>query len=170
MRLHQHWGMAKQPNKKEISFPERLKRLAKAGLQTTQLRGRMRSEDRTLGTLEARVNRIQEFVKNWQDPKNKGMLYFVMYDIEDHRIRRNIAKYLIREGCTRIQKSVFMGNNSHAKYREMADTLEEINQMYQNSDSIVILPVTRESITQLEVVGKDLQYKMVVQPPNVLII
>lgn len=164
------WVMAKKSNKKQISFPERLKRLQTAGLQTSLLKGRLSEAARTLGPLEARVRRIEEFVSAWQDIKGKNMLFFVMYDIEDHKIRRHVAKYLLRSGCMRLQKSVFLGNNAHAVYKEMSETLREINSMYQNNDSIVILPVTRESITQLKVIGKDLEYKMVVQPPNVLII
>jgi hypothetical protein len=42
--------------------------------------------------------------------------------------------------------------------------------LYQNGDSILILPITRESMIQLNVIGKDLDYKMAVSPPRVLII
>jgi CRISPR-associated endonuclease Cas2 len=97
------------------------------------------------------------------------MLFFVMYDIEDHKVRHHVAKYLKKQGCTRVQKSIFLGNASMKLYREIGDTLREVNSLYTNGDSIMVLPVTKESMVQLSVIGKDLDYNMVVSPPNVLI-
>ena len=160
----------KRPEREPISFPERLRRIRDAGLHTRQMQGGMPDTDRTLPDLAERVRRIQAFLTRGSGQTSTGMLFFVMYDIEDHKIRRHIAKYLIRQGCMRMQKSVFIGNLPHKKYREIADTLEEVNSMYANGDSLLVLPITQETIAQLQVIGKDLNYKMVTSPPNVLII
>lgn len=153
-----------------LSFPERLRRMRASGLATDQFKGAMSTPDRTHSDLSARVRLIIEFLSTKRDNTNPGMLFFVMYDIEDNKIRGHVSKYLIRNGCLRMQKSVFIGNVPHKKYREIADTLEEVNAMYSNGDSILVLPVTRETIAQLQVIGKDLNYKMATEPPNVLII
>jgi CRISPR-associated endonuclease Cas2 len=160
----------KRSEREPISFPERLRRIREAGLGTRQLQGAMSAADRTLPDLEERVRRIQAFLTREPGQISTGMLFFVMYDIEDHKIRRHIAKYLQRQGCMRMQKSVFIGNLPHKKYREIADTLEEVNSMYANGDSLLVLPITQETIAQLQVIGKDLNYKMVTSPPNILII
>lgn len=162
--------MAKRPPKPEISFPERLRRLREAGLRTNRLQGYLPERQRELPDLEARVRAIEHFLRHPNENNGNAMLFFVMYDIEDHKVRRHLAKYLIKNGCMRMQKSVFVGNTEHKRYREIAQTLEEVNSMYENGDSILILPVTRESMVQLNVIGKDLNYKMVTTPPNVLII
>ena len=160
----------RKPGDPGLSFPERLRRLRASGLSTAHFRGAMSDRDRTLPDIRERVRLIIEFLTVGTDTNTQGMLFFVMYDIEDHKIRRHISKYLIRGGCLRIQKSVFIGQASHKQYREIADTLEEVNSMYSNGDSILVLPITRETVAQLQVIGKDLNYKMVTSPPNVLII
>lgn len=163
--------MAKRPPKPAITFPERLRRIRQAGLHTNTPTGYMRERDRLLPDLTERVRRIEAFLQHQatqNDPTQ--MLFFVMYDIEDNRVRRHLAKYLIRQGCTRMQKSVFLGSAGYKRYREIADTLEEVNSLYENGDSILILPVTKDNMAQLNVIGKDLNYKMVVAPPKVLII
>lgn len=162
--------MAKRPAKPEITFPERLRRLREAGLQTQTQQGYMREQDRTLPDLAERVRRIERFLAKQRENNENDMLFFVMYDIEDHRVRRHLAKYLIKNGCTRMQKSVFLGSAEPKRYREIAETLEEVNSMYANGDSILILPVTKENMVQLNVIGKDLNFKMVAAPPKILII
>lgn len=162
--------MAKKTPKPEITFPERLRRIRESGLQSAGLRGYMRDSERLLPDLAERVRLIENFVRRQSENNGTDMLFFVMYDIEDHKVRRHLAKYLIKNGCTRMQKSVFLGNAAPKKYREIAETLEEVNSLYENGDSILILPVTKENMVQLNVIGKDLNYKMVAAPPNVLII
>jgi len=156
--------------KPEITFPERLRRIRESGLQTAGAQAYMRESDRLLPDLAERVRLIENFVRRQAENNQNGMLFFVMYDIEDHKVRRHLAKYLIKNGCMRMQKSVFIGNTAAKRYREIAETLEEVNSMYKNDDSILILPVTKESMVQLNVIGKDLNYKMVTTPPNILII
>jgi len=162
--------MPKHTHKPEISFPERIRRIHASGLGTQQLRGAMREKDKTLPDLAERVRRIEAFLCVNRDKTNPGMMFFVMYDIEDHKIRRHIAKYLMRQGCLRMQKSVFIGNTGHKQFREISNTLQEVNSMYKNSDSILVLPITQETMVQLQVIGKDLNYKMVTAAPKVLII
>lgn len=162
--------MAKRTPGPGIGFPERLRRLHEAGLRTKQLQGYLPERRRLLPDLEERVRSIEHFLRQSNENSGNTMLFFVMYDIEDNKVRRHLAKYLMKNGCMRMQKSVFIGNAGHKQYREIAQTLEEVNSMYENGDSILILPVTRESMVQLNVIGKDLNYKMVTTPPNVLII
>lgn len=153
-----------------IPFVERIRRIKAAGLKTDRLDARMDAFDRTLPDLATRVALIELFVSRSQNNFGTGMLFFVMYDIEDHKVRHQVAKYLQRQGCERVQKSIFVGNTDHQVYREIADTLKEINTMYENGDSIMVLPVTRESMTQLNVIGKNLNYEMTINPPHVLIL
>jgi CRISPR-associated endonuclease Cas2 len=158
------------PRKAPMGLPEKLRLLQDAGLRTEKFMQRPRREVRELPDLSERVAQIEQYFQNWQKIMTNGMLFFVMYDIEDNKVRLHLAKYLKRNGCTRMQKSVFLGNTSMKVYAEIAKTLAEINKMYQNGDSILILPISRESMIQLNVIGKDLDYKMAVSPPRVLII
>lgn len=153
-----------------LSHPEVLRRLRRAGLRTGKLRAPLHAEGRSLPDLEERVALIESFFNHWQPLPADTMIFFVMYDIEDHKVRHHLAKYLLKQGCVRMQKSVYLGRATHKIYREIADTIREINAMYQNGDSILLLPVTQENMAQFRLIGKDVDYKMKVSPPKVLII
>jgi CRISPR-associated endonuclease Cas2 len=141
----------------------------KNGMETNFGRDRARFDD--IEDLDKRVTLIERHLNQYIcKPNADTMLFFVMYDIEDNKVRLHVAKYLKKQGCTRVQKSIFLGNVSMKMYREIGDTLREVNALYTNGDSIMVLPVTKESMVQLRVIGKDLDYNMVVSPPNVLII
>jgi len=88
------------------------------------------------------------------------MLYFVMYDIEDNKIRNHIAKFLIKKGCMRVQKSIYLAKSSSAIYQNIADTLMEINAMYKNNDSIFLLPVPEDKLRVSP--GEYLTFQLVV--------
>lgn len=153
-----------------MEFPEIVRRIRQAGLTTQRPRPALRAREADLPDLAERVRLIERFYAHLQQSKTPGMLFFVMYDIEDHKVRRHLAKYLRKQGCVRMQKSVFLGRVSLNTYQEISGTLREINALYENGDSILILPVSRENMGQLNVIGKDLDYRMTVAPPKVMII
>ncbi len=98
------------------------------------------------------------------------MLYFVMYDIENDKVRTRIAKYLIKKGCMRVQKSIYLAKTSSAVYQEIADALRDINAMYKNNDSIFLLPVPEDKLRHMRIIGKNVDIELVTKPPNVLFI
>lgn len=152
-----------------MSLKQLLEKKLRNGLETNFGRDSARFDD--IEDLDKRVAAIELHLNQYIHKSNVDtMLFFVMYDIEDHKVRLHVAKYLKKQGCTRMQKSVFIGNAPMKVYREIADTLREVNALYTNGDSIMVLPVTKESMVQVNIIGKDLDYKMVVSPPNVLII
>lgn len=54
------------------------------------------------------------------------MLFFVMYDIESNKVRYQVSKYLIKKGCFRIQRSVFLAELSHEDYSQIRSDLAEV--------------------------------------------
>lgn len=89
------------------------------------------------------------------------MVYLIMYDIRETKVRTQIAKYLLRQGCYRLQKSVFMGKLSAATYREVRQNLTDIQAMYENSDSMLLLPVDATTLQKLEVIGRELDIALI---------
>ncbi len=66
------------------------------------------------------------------------MLFFIMYDIENDKVRYNIVKYLERMGCHRIQKSIFLANLSMEKYDSIRSNLVEVQSLYDNHRSFSV--------------------------------
>ena len=91
-----------------------------------------------------------------------------MYDIENNKIRTHVAKYLIKKGCLRIQKSVYLAKSSPSLMKEISGTLKEINEVYDNTDSIFVLPVPEEKFSNITVIGRNIEFDIVTKPKNVL--
>lgn len=100
--------------------------------------------------------------------KPGNQLALIMYDIEDHKIRRYVADFLEHKGYVRIQKSIFFGNVPRKMHQEVYALLKEINGAYQNGDSILLLPVATDQICNLKLVGKNINFETIVNKPITL--
>ena len=81
-----------------------------------------------------------------------------------------IARYLIEKGCIRIQKSVFLAHTNHKKFEEIQQTLVEINDIYENKDSIILIPINVSDARSMKLIGKNVNIEQIVDPPNTVII
>lgn len=103
-------------------------------------------------SIDRRIEKILEIADN--SHKNRyNMLFFVMYDIESNKVRNQIVKYLIRSGCHRIQKSIFLANLSHEKFNRIKDDLTEVQSYYDNNDSILLVPISTDYIQAMKIIG-----------------
>jgi len=157
--------MAK-PKNAEISLKEALKRLQTAGLTKPPAIACNGGEDEIL-PLPLRLQKILNIVQ-LQPKKAVNMNYLIMYDIEDNKVRRHIAKYLEKKGCLRIQKSVFMANTTHKHFSEIHETLKDINEIYQNTDSIILVPVNVADVRSMKLIGSNVNIDVLTNPPNTL--
>jgi CRISPR-associated protein Cas2 len=121
--------------------------------------------DEELTQLVERINQLQSLIK---EKKQRNMLYFVMYDIENDKVRRLIAKYLERKGLIRIQKSIFVANTPHNVYQEIKQTLQEVQEAYENNDSIIIVPVSTDEIKAMKVIGKNVDIEIITGDKDIL--
>lgn len=156
--------------KREWSFVERMKLLRQAGLSPLPVRSRKLEELDPLAPLEERVQRVLDFLKKAATVNPGDMHCFIMYDITDNKIRNYIAKYLLREGCQRVQKSVYIASMKREKFLEIVETLREVNDLYENEDSIFLLPIGETNLAEMRMVGRNVDYSLAVNPPNTFII
>lgn len=115
-----------------------------------------------------KISHIMQWLSRKSRIKSNTMLYMIMYDIENNKIRTHIAKYLIKKGCLRIQKSVYLAKSSPSIMKEISQTLKEINEIYENSDSIFVLPVPEEKFNNITVIGQNVEFDIVTKTKNVL--
>jgi len=113
--------------------------------------------------------RIQNLLQIVSKPKKStDMLFIIMYDIEDNKVRTQIAKYLIKEGCIRIQKSVYVAKMQRKHYVSLKETLTEVQQLYDNEDSILIVPVSTDELKAMNIIGKNIDVSLFTNPPNTM--
>ena len=108
-----------------------------------------------LSPLPERLIQLQKLLENGK-LRSTEMLLWVCYDIEDNRIRRNLAKYLERKGMIRIQKSVFIGRISIQIAKELRDTLKKLSELYTSSDSMLIIPLSEDQLPCIHCLGKEI--------------
>lgn len=112
-----------------------------------------------LEPLEARIGSIFQIFRSNVSPGT--MVTFIMYDIENDRIRTQVAKYLERKGCIRVQKSIFLASLERKKWDEIHKTLREVQEMYKNYDSILLVPVSTDEIRSMKVIGHELNLELI---------
>lgn len=124
-------------------------------------------DDDLLQPIEVRARVILDIVN---DPKRPigNMLFFVMYDIESNKVRRHIVKYLIKKGCTRIQRSIFLADLSSILYEEIKKDLAEVQAMYENTDSILIVPISVNYLESMKIIGQNLDIDIIAHKKNTL--
>lgn len=158
-----------RPKKKKYTTKEKLLLLKKAGLnkpESDKKEGE-KSEDDEMEDLPKRIRKILNIIRD-KPIKATDMLSLIMYDIENNKVRTLLAKYLIEKGCIRIQKSVYMLRAPRKLYDEIVKTIKEIQELYENEDSILLVPIPVNTPESMQIIGKDIQVETLVNKPNTL--
>lgn len=158
--------MEKQSREQE--FIKRVKLAKKAGLKENQYIERDTDNDNDdIDELNDRIEKVLKLFKR-QKENPSDMIYFVMYDIENHKVRHQIAKYLLDKGCTRVQKSIYLTESDRKTFREIHESLKAVQEMYDNDDSILIVPVSGDLLQSMKVIGQDVNLDMILGNKNTL--
>ena len=104
-------------------------------------------------------------------PKRPEIMYcLICYDIENNKIRRLVARLLEQEGCIRVQKSVFFARLHRKRHARLTELLREIQQLYENQDSILLLPVGEDMLNSLQCIGQTIDIEQLTAPKNTIFI
>jgi CRISPR-associated endonuclease Cas2 len=154
--------------KKELSFVQIMQKLHHSGIESSPSPNRENNELDTLPTINERIEKVIGIINKLDRPIG-NMLFFVMYDIENNKVRTQIAKYLIKKGCTRVQRSIFLADLNPTVYEELRSDLTEVQAMYDNHDSILVVPVSTENIRSMKVIGQSIDIDIIMHTRNTLI-
>ncbi len=150
----------------ELNYIERVRILHNAGLTPGHQISIKRKEDEQIESIDDRIKYLMNFTA--QSTKTNNMIFFVMYDIENDKIRTEISKYLIRTGCYRVQKSIFIAQKEREQYNEICKTLKEVQECYDNQDSIFVVPISTDEIKAMKVIGQNIDFDMIIGNKNTL--
>ena len=98
------------------------------------------------------------------------MLFFIMYDISDNKVRCLVAKYLIRKGCTRVQRSVFLADRPLAVFEQIRNDLAEVQAAYEYEDSIFVIPVPDSTLSSMRVIGRNVDVDLITGTKNTVFV
>jgi CRISPR-associated protein Cas2 len=87
------------------------------------------------------------------------MIAWILYDIEDDKIRNKIAKLCKQAGLYRVQFSVFLGTLDKNKKDGLELEIEEL--INKEKDSVYIFPMAKSELQATALLGKAFDKKMV---------
>lgn len=154
-------------NKKNpLTMLKALAKLKHAHIDQSVVPNRDQVELDGLQTIDERIDSIFKIVKSSNNASN--MLCFVMYDIASNKVRYQVVKYLEKMGCSRVQKSIFLGNITRENYEKIRKDLAEVQAAYDNEDSIFITPISVDLLTSMSIIGKQVDIDIITQSKNTL--
>ena len=156
------------PRKKRppLSLAAQAKKLLESGIGGSPKVENKEPRD-SLSPLEDRIKDLLGLTESRKKRQDR-MLFFVMYDIESNKVRRLVCKYLIREGCSRVQRSIFLADLPIDTYARIKNDLAEIQTLYDNEDSIIVLPVSTDYLRMMKVIGKTVDVDIITHTKNTL--
>jgi len=149
--------------KQQLSFAEQVTKIFRSGLPRNKPPVRVTDE---MVSLDQRIQEIFGIINKKHNQLR--MTFFVMYDIENNKVRSQVVKYLIRKGCMRIQKSIFLADLEHETYAQIRDDLAAVQACYENDDSIIVCPISVDYLRALKIIGKNIDVDIVLKNKNTL--
>lgn len=154
-----------KPPKKEFDLIEKIQKIKETGILSNPNQFEEIAPEDHLLPLSSRIEKILGIFQG-KPQKSTTMNYLIMYDIQHNKIRNLVAKYLIKNGCVRVQKSVFLVHSDYKKFDEIRQTLIEINDVYENEDSIILVPLNISDARSMKLIGKNVNIEQIIDPPN----
>jgi len=153
-----------EPLLPEVDFAARVRKARAAGLRYTPA---LQGDDS--GNMIERAKRVMDFFAQANaDAKTDEVVFWVCYDISNNRIRRYLAKYLRQKGCIRVQRSVFLGRMPRNAFQTLCKSLHEVNEMYENHDSVIVMPVSTDAAAKTRFIGENVSVEWVLAPRRML--
>lgn len=118
-------------------------------------------------SLEVRMQSLIGIINKKERPENY-MLFFVMYDIESDKVRTLVSKYLQKQGCTRVQNSIFLADLPSDIYKKIQQDLKEVQACYDNHDSILVVPMDADNLKSMSIIGKSLDINLIMKTKSTL--
>jgi CRISPR-associated protein Cas2 len=153
--------------KKELSFVEKMRMMARAGLEGSPSPNRVSNDYDPMDPIEERVRRMLGII-NGEKRRATNMTFFVMYDISSNKVRNQVVKYLIQKGCTRVQRSIFLADLDTKVYNEIREDLAAVQQAYENEDSILIVPLSTDYLKSMKIIGQNIDIDVITKCKHTL--
>lgn len=159
------------PRKKYTEMPlaeimRRLKHSTMSDSHRIGHRSHLSTEDEC-ESLEVRMRSLVGIINRKERPEN-NMIFFVMYDIESDKVRTLVSKYLQKQGCTRVQNSIFLADLPSDIYKKIQQDLKEVQACYDNHDSILVVPMDADNLKSMSIIGKSLDINLIMKTKSTL--
>lgn len=157
-----------RPKPKPIDELEKLWKLKEAGMLGSSSPNRDVDDFGVpVVSVDECAGRILDIVER-KGKEDGKVLFFVMYDIESNKVRRYVVKYLEKQGCIRVQKSIFLANLDVAVCEEIKRDLAEVQSLYDNHDSILVVPISSDYLRAMKIIGQNIDIDIITRSKSTL--
>lgn len=87
------------------------------------------------------------------------MLVWVIYDIENNKVRNKVAKTCKNSGLYRVQKSVFLGTLEDNEFDELKLRMEGLVNL--EKDSVYVFPMNKSELKVCGLIGQAFDKELV---------
>lgn len=87
------------------------------------------------------------------------MLVWVIYDIENNKVRNKVAKTCKNAGLYRVQKSVFLGTLEDNEFDELKLRMEGLVDL--EKDSVYVFPMNKSELKVCGLIGQAFDKELV---------
>lgn len=148
---------------------EKHKKLNPAVEASKILRSEKRNQEKLLPFKE-KAKKIRLTIERFKSKPKTNMIYFVMYDIENDKVRKKIADYLLEKGLYRVQRSIFLGETHQREFKRIGEVLAEIQESYDNHDSIFLVPLPEDYLKSMYIIGQEVDFNVTLHRSNTVFI
>lgn len=152
--------------REEMSFVHRVLKYQHAGLNASRYINRELTSEEIID-INKTIKHLFS-IAGGDASKPGNMIFFVMYDIESNKVRTEVAKYLEKKGCTRIQRSIFLADLERSVFDTIRSDLAEVQSCYENQDSIILVPISTDYLQSMKVIGKTINVDIITKTVNTL--
>ena len=101
------------------------------------------------------------------------MHYVICYDLENDRLRDRVAKLLQKQGCSRVQRSVFVARGfERREYSHLRAALRRLLARHPGgpADSVLFIPLREGEEARIEALGLNNVLTALTPPPLKIIL
>lgn len=128
-----------------------------------------RSQEKLLPFKE-KAKKIRQTIESFKTKPKTNMIYFVMYDIENDKVRKKVSDYLLEKGLYRVQRSIFLGETHQREFKRIGEVLAEIQESYDNHDSIFLVPLPEDYLKSMYIIGQDVDFNVTLHRSNTVFV
>jgi CRISPR-associated protein Cas2 len=67
-----------------------------------------------------------------------------------------------------VQKSIFLAEAPFAVYEEIKTDLANVQAVYENNDSIIVLPITTDYLQMMKIIGKEIDVDIITRQKSTI--
>ena len=98
------------------------------------------------------------------------MIFLLLYDIGNDKMRGLLSKYIEGKGGFRIQKSTFLINSDSEIFNEIYSSVTCLEEYCEKNDSIIIVQIPMANAQTIKTIGKKIPLSRILKTEKTIFV